>query len=185
MAEEQDAGSKTEPPSPRKREQAHEQGQFAHSQDLVSGLVLFVGVAGLLYLAHELGGGLLRQTRLDLAHLPWSDLSIEAVQQLFTGKLVHGAVDRRIAHRRAFCRNYHRQRGPDRLAFQHRSTRNELGSHRPLSFRSLAGLEQADARRHSAAQDDGGRRRGLVDPEPARPRDRACERDQPDFHADA
>jgi flagellar biosynthesis protein FlhB len=89
MAEDLDLGSKTEPPSPRKREKAHEEGQFAHSPDLVSGLVLFVGVAGLLYLTHALGSGLLTQTRIDLARLPWSDLSIEGVQQLFTGKFVH------------------------------------------------------------------------------------------------
>jgi flagellar biosynthesis protein FlhB len=87
-AEELDQQSKTEPPSPRKREQAHEQGRFAHSTDLVSGLVLFVGVTGLLYLAHELGGGLLSQTRVDLRHLPWSNLSIEDVQHLFASKFV-------------------------------------------------------------------------------------------------
>jgi flagellar biosynthetic protein FlhB len=89
MAEELDQESKTEPPSPRKREQAHEQGQFAHSADLVSGLVLFVGVAGLLYLTQALGSGLLTQTRIDLARLPWSDLSIEDAQHLFTSKFVH------------------------------------------------------------------------------------------------
>ncbi len=87
-AEELDQQSKTEPPSPRKREQAREQGRFAHSSDLVSGLVLFVGVAGLLYLAHELGSGLLMQTRGDLRQLPWSNLSIEDVQHLFTSKFV-------------------------------------------------------------------------------------------------
>ena len=89
MADETDVGSKTEPPSPRKREQAHEQGQFAHSTDLVSGLVLFVGVAGLLYLAHELGSGLLTQTCTDLRQLPWSNLSIEDVQHLFNSKFGH------------------------------------------------------------------------------------------------
>src|SRR5471030_1209182 len=89
MADELDQQSKTEPPSPRKREQAAEQGQFAHSPDLVSGLVLFVGVAGLLYLAQALGSGLLAQTRLDLARLPYSSLSIEEVQTLFTSKAVH------------------------------------------------------------------------------------------------
>ena len=49
MAEEKpDFQSKTEPPSPRRREQAQEDGQFAHSPDLTSGFVLFLGVAGLL-----------------------------------------------------------------------------------------------------------------------------------------
>src|SRR4051812_4579927 len=89
MDDEPNQDSKTEPPSPRKREQAAEQGQFAHSPDLVSGLVLFVGVAGLLYLAHTLGSGLLTQTRQDLRRLPWSSLTIEDVQHLFTAKAIH------------------------------------------------------------------------------------------------
>jgi flagellar biosynthetic protein FlhB len=91
MAEERlhDQESRTEPPSPRRREQAAERGQFAHSPDLVSGLVLFVGVAALLYLAHTLGNGLLTQTRIDLGHLPWANLTIADAQRLFISKSLH------------------------------------------------------------------------------------------------
>lgn len=87
MAEEQlDQHEKTEPPSPRRRERAYEEGQFAHSGDLVSGLILFAGAAGLMYLAADLGGGLLTQTRVDLGRLPWTNLAIEDVQHLFESK---------------------------------------------------------------------------------------------------
>jgi flagellar biosynthetic protein FlhB len=89
MAEDLDLESKTEPPSPRRREQAREQGQFAHSADLNAGLVLFVGVAGLLYLAHSLGQGLLSQTRMDLTLLSPRDLSIERVRELAAEQYTH------------------------------------------------------------------------------------------------
>ena len=57
MADDIDRQSKTEPPSPRRREQAAEEGQFAHSSELNSGIVLFAGACGLLWLAQTLGGG--------------------------------------------------------------------------------------------------------------------------------
>ena len=56
---------------------------------MVSGLVLFVGVTGLLYLAQSFGAGLMTQTRLDLTYLPFSELTIVSVRQLFTTKCVH------------------------------------------------------------------------------------------------
>jgi flagellar biosynthesis protein FlhB len=86
MAEDLDLQSKTEPPSPRRRERAHEEGQSAVSAELNSGVVLFVGTLGLLALARTLGGGLLAQTRLDLALLPYSNLSSADVQHLFIAK---------------------------------------------------------------------------------------------------
>jgi flagellar biosynthetic protein FlhB len=86
MAEEMDFQTRTEPPSPRRRERAYEEGQFALSAELTSGVVLFAGVAGLLWLAHALGGGLLSQTRGDLLQLPYSDLSPGDVQRLFIAK---------------------------------------------------------------------------------------------------
>jgi flagellar biosynthetic protein FlhB len=88
MAEENevDFESRTEPPSPRRRERAQEEGQFAFSAELNSGIVLFIGMGGLLWLAHALGGGLLAQTRLDLAGLPFSELTAADVQQLCAGK---------------------------------------------------------------------------------------------------
>ena len=86
MADDIDLQSKTEPPSPRRREQAAEEGQFAFSPELNTGVVLFVGIAGLFALAHTLGGGLLAQTRSDLALLPPAELTTGAVQHLFLAK---------------------------------------------------------------------------------------------------
>ncbi len=85
MAEEQDFESKTEAPSPRRREEAHEQGQFAYSPELTSGISLFFGVGALAILAHTLGGGLLAQMRADLAVPPPQELALETVQHLLDG----------------------------------------------------------------------------------------------------
>jgi flagellar biosynthesis protein FlhB len=86
MADDFDFQQKTEPPSPRRRERAAEEGQFAHSSELNTGVVLFVGVGGLLLLAQALGGGLLAQTRWDLALLPSSDFTAVEVQRLLIDK---------------------------------------------------------------------------------------------------
>src|SRR2546430_804354 len=86
MADDIDFQSKTEPPSPRRRERAQEEGQFAFSPELTTGVVLFAGALGLFLLARTLGGGLLAQTRSDLALLPFSDLTAQEVQQLFVAK---------------------------------------------------------------------------------------------------
>src|SRR5438128_961825 len=50
MADEVDVESKTEDPTPRRREEARRQGQVPFSAELVGSLVLVVGVAGLIYL---------------------------------------------------------------------------------------------------------------------------------------
>jgi flagellar biosynthesis protein FlhB len=86
MADDFELQTKTEPPSPRRRERAAEEGQFAFSSELNTGVVLFVGTLGLLGLAHTLGGGLLDQTRFDLSLLPPAELTTGAVQQLFIAK---------------------------------------------------------------------------------------------------
>jgi flagellar biosynthetic protein FlhB len=86
MADDFDLQSKTEPPSPRRRERAYEEGQAAVSPELNSGVVLFIGTLGLLLLARTIGGGLLAQTRFDLAILPYSDLTGADVQRLFVAK---------------------------------------------------------------------------------------------------
>src|SRR5947207_2653358 len=86
MADDIDFQSRTEPPSPRRRERAEEEGQFALSPELTTGVVLFAGALGLLLLTRTLGGGLLAQTRADLALLPFSDLTPGEVQRLFITK---------------------------------------------------------------------------------------------------
>ncbi len=64
MAE--DFASRTEAPTPRRREEAREQGQIAFSTELVTGVVLLVGVAALALGADRLGGGMLHEARFGL-----------------------------------------------------------------------------------------------------------------------
>src|ERR1700677_3366571 len=85
MAENQEFESRTEAPSPRKREQADEEGRFAFSSDLSSAVVLIAGIGGVMMLAQGLGNGLLGQIRAGLARLA-VNLTNEDVQQLFAGK---------------------------------------------------------------------------------------------------
>ena len=86
MADDFELQTKTEPPSPRRRERAVEEGQFAFSPELNTGVVLFAGILGLLGLAQTLGGTLLAQTRFDLSLLPPAELTTGAVQQMFMAK---------------------------------------------------------------------------------------------------
>jgi flagellar biosynthetic protein FlhB len=82
--------SRTEPATPRRREEARQQGQVAYSNELVSGLLLLAGVAALVVGAGTLGSGLLEAVRGGLlgSHVP--DPSPERVQQIFLGLLGRG-----------------------------------------------------------------------------------------------
>src|SRR5438477_5700056 len=64
MAE--DFESRTEAPTPRRREEAREQGQVAFSGELVTGVLLLAAVAALSLGAGRLGDGLLGEVRLEL-----------------------------------------------------------------------------------------------------------------------
>src|SRR5579862_9341951 len=86
MAENTYLEAKTEPPSPRRRERAREEGRVAFSRELNSGIILFAGVAGLSWLAGSLGSNLLKQTRIDLALLPFTNLSTSDLQVICAGK---------------------------------------------------------------------------------------------------
>lgn len=90
MADEADFDQKTEPASPRRREDAAEQGQFALSTELNTGVVMVIGVGGLAFVAHTLGDWLLAQTRVDLVGATHHDFSAERVQQLLGGMLTRG-----------------------------------------------------------------------------------------------
>jgi flagellar biosynthetic protein FlhB len=80
MADEIDFEQKTEPASPRRREELAEQGKFALSTELSTGIIMVIGVGGLAILARELGDGLLAQTRVDLAAATPFGFSPERVQ---------------------------------------------------------------------------------------------------------
>src|SRR5438445_13490935 len=82
MAENQDFESRTEAPTPRRREEAHEQGQFAISAELTAGVVVFVGVGALAFFAHTLGDRFLADTRAGLTTMPSRDMPAELVQDM-------------------------------------------------------------------------------------------------------
>ncbi len=85
MAEESEQEGRTEAPTPRRREQAYEQGQFALSAELTSGVMVFVGVGGLALAADTLGDGLLAHTQNGFLSMPTRELPTELVQHLLGG----------------------------------------------------------------------------------------------------
>jgi flagellar biosynthetic protein FlhB len=91
MADEDvDLQSKTEPATPRKREEAAEQGRFAVSTELTTGITILMGVGGLAMLADTLGNALLDQTRLDLSAPETQDLTQARVQYFMNNLLGRG-----------------------------------------------------------------------------------------------
>ena len=90
MAEDFDREARTEAPTPRRREEAAERGQFAVSTELTSGIIVFVGVGALAVLSHMLADRLLTHTRGALSTMPTDDLGPEVVQQLLGNTLGRG-----------------------------------------------------------------------------------------------
>ncbi len=84
MAE--DFESRTEAPTPRRREEARQQGRVAVSPELVGGLILLGGVVLLSMQARSLGGGLLEATRTDLRRLPQGEFGVREAAQLLAGQ---------------------------------------------------------------------------------------------------
>jgi flagellar biosynthetic protein FlhB len=80
MAE--DIESRTEAATPRRREEAREQGQVAFSTDLVSGVLLVAAMGVLCLGASRLGLGLLTETRLGILAAASRDLTVPRVQSL-------------------------------------------------------------------------------------------------------
>src|SRR5439155_14084170 len=85
MAENQDFESRTEAPTPRRREEAHERGQFAISAELTAGVVVFVGVGALAIFAHTVGDRFLVHTRIGLTAMPTREMPPELAQSLLGG----------------------------------------------------------------------------------------------------
>jgi flagellar biosynthetic protein FlhB len=80
--------TKTEAPTQRRRDEAREQGQVAHSRELSSSLVLLAGLAALAMAAGTLGPGLLVQVRQSILLAGrFSELGPEQVQMLVGGTL--------------------------------------------------------------------------------------------------
>ncbi len=84
MAEDVDPESKTEDPSPRRREEARKQGQIPFSAELVGAAVLLAAMVGLIYFGNDIGRTMLDIVRTDLKELHRDDLTPPAAQELVT-----------------------------------------------------------------------------------------------------
>jgi len=82
--------SRTEAATPRRREEAREEGQVALSADLSTGFVLLTGIAVMAVAAQSMAGGLLNYVRFDLLHSWVADFTPEQVQSLFVSQFGRG-----------------------------------------------------------------------------------------------
>jgi flagellar biosynthetic protein FlhB len=83
-----DAESKTEDPTPRRREEARRQGRVPFSAELVGSAVLLAGVAGLAYLGPGLWDAMYAVFRHDLRFVPAGDLGPDGAQELFARAVI-------------------------------------------------------------------------------------------------
>ena len=82
--------SGTEAATPRRREEARQQGRVAFSAELSGGLLLLAGVGGLWLGAGPVARGLLNNLRLDLRGIYRADLGPAQVQAIFTEMVGRG-----------------------------------------------------------------------------------------------
>jgi len=82
--------SRTEAPTPRRREEAREQGQVAFSAELRTGLVLLAGVAALALGGPGMATGLLTAVHLDLGCAGVGELGPEHVHTILHGLMRRG-----------------------------------------------------------------------------------------------
>jgi flagellar biosynthetic protein FlhB len=82
VAEEVDRESKTEDPTPRRREEARRQGQVPFSTELVGSLVLLAGILGLVYIGPEIWAAMFGVFRHDLARLVHAEFGLEGAREL-------------------------------------------------------------------------------------------------------
>lgn len=88
MAEEVDRESKTEDPTPRRREEARRQGQVPFSSELVGSLVLLAGVVGLMYIGPAIWAAMLDVFRHDLRLLFHPEMGTEDARVLLQRALI-------------------------------------------------------------------------------------------------
>jgi flagellar biosynthesis protein FlhB len=82
MAEDVDPESKTEDPSPKRREDARKQGQIPFSAELVGAVILLTASIGLSSFGKSIGGTFLEIYRHDLRELLYRDFTPLAAQEL-------------------------------------------------------------------------------------------------------
>jgi flagellar biosynthetic protein FlhB len=80
MAEE--GQDRTEPASPRKREEARKQGQVAFSPDLAGSVILMAGIVAIVYLGPDMAEGFFDLVRTQLREPMPRELSLEAAQEM-------------------------------------------------------------------------------------------------------
>jgi flagellar biosynthetic protein FlhB len=74
---------RTEAPTPRRREEARQQGQVAVSNDLNTGLLLLAGVVVLWWGLHGLSRGLVEAVRADVLGSAKADLTVDSLGAMF------------------------------------------------------------------------------------------------------
>jgi flagellar biosynthetic protein FlhB len=85
MADEDvDEESKTEDPSPRRREEARKRGSVPFSTELVGAAVLLAAVVGLMSFGRSIGDGVLDIVRTELVRAAQREITPAAVQERFT-----------------------------------------------------------------------------------------------------
>jgi len=82
MAEEVDEESKTEDPTPRRREEARRQGQVPFSAELVGSLVVLAGVIGLMNVGPDVWAAMMNVFRHDLTRVFHADFDSTAAAEL-------------------------------------------------------------------------------------------------------
>jgi len=86
----EEAFSKTEAPTPRRRQRAWEQGQVATSAELNTGVVLLAGSALLWFLGPAMAAAMLRMFRWHMLHLYWPRFGLYGASRNITAALVSG-----------------------------------------------------------------------------------------------
>src|SRR5438105_3796888 len=82
--------SRTEAPTPRRREEARQQGRVAFSSELASALLLLAAGLALTFVARTMGTGLLETVQQGLLHSHVTDPSPQQVQGMFLAMLGRG-----------------------------------------------------------------------------------------------
>ena len=80
--------SRTEAPTPRRREEARDQGRVALSIELATGLVLLVGVGVLWFASRGLGMGLLETVRQGVLHSHLPEMGAAQTRELLAGYMM-------------------------------------------------------------------------------------------------
>lgn len=89
MAEEVDPESKTEDPTPRRREEARKQGQVPFSNEFVGAVVTLAGIVGLSVFGRSIGGAMLDVFRSDLPRVFRDDLTPSGAQQMLGAAILN------------------------------------------------------------------------------------------------